>query len=89
MKIESVEIYSDFSNMAIMKHPGRTFPGVLVQGDTLHAMVASLRYVIGNSACSEEDPAGRLQEVAERMEDMLAHYRSVLKANHIRLPFRN
>jgi hypothetical protein len=89
MKIESVEIYSDVANAAIMRHPGRRLPGILVQGDTLHAMVASLRYVMANSTCLEEEPAGRLQEVTERMEEMLAHYRSVLTANHIQLPFRD
>ena len=75
--------------MAVMKHPGRAFPGVLVQGDSLHALVASLRYVIGAEGCLGDEPAGRLQEVAERLEGMLAHYRSVLVANHIQLPFRD
>jgi hypothetical protein len=89
MKVESVEIYSDASNMAVMKHPGRAFPGVLVQGDTLHSMVASLRYVIGNGDCLPEEAAGRLREVVEGMEDMLRHYRSVLIANQIPLPFRD
>ena len=89
MKMESVEIYSDASNKAVIRHPGRAFPGVLVQGDTLHGMVASLRYVMGNGAGLDEESAGRLREVAERMEEMLAHYRSVLTANHIRLPFRD
>ena len=89
MKTESVEIYSDASNMAVMKHPGRAFPGVLVQGDTLHSMVASLRYVVGNGGCLDEEAAGRLREVAERMEGMLTHYRSVLVAHHIELPFRD
>ena len=89
MKIESVEIYSDAANAAILQHPGRRFPGILVQGDTLHAMVASLRYVMGNSACLEEEPTDRLRELTERMEEMLANYRSVLTANDIKLPFRD
>jgi hypothetical protein len=84
-----VEIYSAASNMSVIRHPGRAFPGVLVQGDTLHGMVGSLRYVLGTGACLDEESAGRLREVAERMEDMLAHYRSVLAANHIQFPFRD
>ena len=58
-------------------------------GDTLHAMVASLRCVMENGAGLDEEPAGRLREVAERMEELLAHYRSVLTANRIQLPFRD
>ena len=41
MHVESVEIYSDATNAAVMRHPGRRFPGMLIQGDTLH----SLRFV--------------------------------------------
>jgi hypothetical protein len=89
MKVESVEIYSDASNMAVMKHSGRAFPGVLVHGDTLHAMAAPLRYVIANAGCLDEEAAGRLREVAERLEGMLAHYRSVLVAHQIELSFRD
>ncbi|WP_429002107.1 DUF6959 family protein [Xanthomonas campestris] len=38
MHIESVEIYSDRPNMAVLRHPGRKSPGVLLQGDRLHAL---------------------------------------------------
>ena len=89
MKTESVKVCSNAPNVGVMKHPGRAFPGVLIQGDSLHSMVASLRYVTGNGACLEEEAAGRLREVAERLEDMLTHYRSVLVAHHIELPFRD
>ena len=29
MKKEEVEIYSDSTSQAVMKHPGRNYPGVL------------------------------------------------------------
>ncbi len=38
MRKESVEIYSDETNGPVMRHPGRTYPGVLVQGDTLYSL---------------------------------------------------
>ena len=38
MRSESVEIYSDTTNAAVLRHPGKKFPGVLVQGDTLYTM---------------------------------------------------
>jgi hypothetical protein len=88
MKIESVEIYSYASNQAVMRHPGRSFfPGVWVQGDTLQSMAGSLRYVAENSACLNEKTALRLREVTEQMEELVAHYRSVLTAHGIMLPF--
>ncbi len=89
MKIESVEIYADASNMAVIKCPDRAYPGVLVQGDTLYTMIASLRYVIANGDCLDEEPAGGLLGVAERLEEMLTYYRSVLAVNRIQSPFRD
>lgn len=38
MRTESVEIYSDETNRAVIRHPGRKFPGVLIQGDTLFTL---------------------------------------------------
>ncbi len=38
MRKEYVEIYSNATNMAVMRYPVRRFPGVLVQGDTLSGM---------------------------------------------------
>jgi hypothetical protein len=32
MRTENVEILSDKSNAAVLRHPDRVFPGVLVQG---------------------------------------------------------
>ena len=38
VRTELVEIYSDKTNAAVLRHPGRHFPGVLVQGDDLYAL---------------------------------------------------
>jgi hypothetical protein len=38
MRIEPVEIYSDETNAAVMRHPERAFPGYLMQGDTLYLL---------------------------------------------------
>lgn len=36
MRVEPVEIYSDATNAAVMRHPGRHVPGFLIQGDSLY-----------------------------------------------------
>ena len=86
MRTETVEIYSDQTNAAVMRHPGRRFPGVLVQGDTLHALCAS-----ADRACRE---AGRgspefeeLNELRNTLRDLLAHYKTVLAEHDLPLPF--
>ena len=36
-----VEILSDASNHAVMKHPDRNYPGRLIQGDSLHILCST------------------------------------------------
>jgi hypothetical protein len=42
MRVETVEIYSDATNAAILRHPDRRFPGLLIQGDTLHTICVAI-----------------------------------------------
>ncbi len=48
MYAASVEIFSDETNRAVMRHPSRRFPGVLVQGDSLYALCA-----LADEACNQ------------------------------------
>jgi hypothetical protein len=41
MHVEKVEIYSDKTNSAVLRHPARKFPGVLIQGATFICSVKS------------------------------------------------
>ncbi|WP_425506589.1 DUF6959 family protein [Sphingomonas kyeonggiensis] len=45
MRTELIEIYSDATNAAVMRHPGRQFPGMLIQGDTLYSLSRSIAVV--------------------------------------------
>jgi hypothetical protein len=88
MHTESVEIYSDATNSAVMRHPGRRFPGVLVQGDTLHTMC-----VTADAACDaargtmSEEGFDQLNDLRNHLWALLAHYKKVLGAHKIGLPF--
>jgi hypothetical protein len=88
MHTESVEIYSDATNSAVMRHPGRRFPGVLVQEDTLHSMC-----VTADAACDEargimnDEGFDRLNELRNHLWSLLTHYKGVLVEHKIPLPF--
>ena len=88
MYLAHVEIYSDVSNAAVMRHPGRRFPGVLVLGDTL----SSLCYQ-ADAACKEArsgldpDSYDELNELRNHLWALLTHYRTVLGEHNIPLPF--
>ena len=87
MKTEIVEIYSDASNAVVIRHPGRKFPGVLIQGDTLCIMVDTLSSVVEKSASLPDETATELKDVRDRLSDFLSHYVAVLKQHELPLPF--
>ena len=88
MRTESVEIYSDATNSAVMRHPGRKYPGVLVQGDSLYSMCVAADEACkeARSAMSEEGFQG-LNDLRNRLWTLLTHYKVVLSEHTIDLPF--
>jgi len=86
MHVESVEIFDDTSNRAVMRHPGRHFPGVLVQGDSLYLLCCSADDVcsrIGRHSPGFEEA----NELRNTLWSYLNHYKSVLDNHELPLPF--
>jgi hypothetical protein len=89
MHIEPVEIYSDATNAAILRHPGRRFPGVLIQGDTLHSICSELdRVCTAAQASLTADDYEDLEDLRERLRELLLHYQRTLDQHGLALPFR-
>ncbi len=88
MKKEEVEIYSDTTNQSVMKHPGRNYPGVLIQGDTLYSYCQSL-----DEACRDlkskniEEAFDEINVIRNALWGKLNHYKAVLGEHNIELPF--
>ena len=87
MRTETVEIYSDASNAAILRHPGRRVPGVLVQGDTLHLMLRQVEDVCSGAESLSADAYDELTDLRDKLRSLLDHYETVLGAHQIPLPF--
>ena len=88
MRVEPVEIYSDASNNAVMRHPGRRFPGVLVQGDNRYAMCRTVDEI----CCKAHDRLDQetyeaLNELRNNLWARLNQYKAVLTDHKISLPF--
>lgn len=86
MREALTEIYSDKTNAAILRHPDRQYPGLLLQGDTLHILCYKMDLAMSkidrNSASYEE-----LNEVRNSIWDLKNHYKSVLVEHGIPMPF--
>jgi len=86
MRTEPVDIFSDATNAPVMRHPGRRFPGVLVQGDTLYSMCRR-----ADEACRGGDRSSKayaeLNDLRNHLWELLTHYKSVLQEHDVSLPF--
>ncbi|WP_449447553.1 DUF6959 family protein [Thermomonas brevis] len=87
MYTADVEIFSDEPNAAVIRHPERKFPGVLVQGDTLHALARQAADAAVAVNSGHPDAAEEVADLAARLDSLLSHYRTVLAAHGHKLPF--
>ncbi len=84
-----VECFAQGSNALIVRTPGRRFPAVVVQGDSLHnlfVLAQSVAQQVRSGTVSES-----LQEDAEELRDLLwdrLHlYEETLRAHGLELPY--
>ncbi len=88
MNKQEVEIYSDTSNYAIMKHPGRKFPGSLIQGDSLYILCQCVDHISDSMKAKDyEEAYEELSELRSMLRGRLDHYKKVLGEHDMSLPF--
>lgn len=86
MRLELVGIYSDATNAAVMRHPGRNFPGMLVQGDTLHSL-SSMAVAALARAEPDSDHWHDLKELADDLQSRVHFYAEVMREHGLQLPY--
>ncbi|MFF4053192.1 DUF6959 family protein [Streptomyces chartreusis] len=82
------ELLTDGENDAVVRLPGRRFPGVLIRGDSLHMLRSDVAEVV--EACER----GRLAEAAESadivlgsLDALLTRYATALELHEIERPY--
>lgn len=71
-----VEALSSDVNAPVLRIPGRRFPGVLIQGDALHALCGRVDALCAAASSAPSD----LAEAALEIRDILEPYRRVYDA---------
>jgi len=80
MKKEKVEIYSDTSNYAVMRHPNRRYPGSLIQGDSLKILIDEIQEAKEELESGNiEDTMGILGVLEERLQERMDVYKKATK----------
>src|SRR5579872_6118525 len=88
--VESLEVYARDSNYAVIKPPGRQFPGSVIQGDSLRilcGLAVSVARRVRDHTPEDEESLGDLQELVQLLVGRLLHYQQVLQAHGIELPY--
>jgi hypothetical protein len=85
---DEIQMYDHVSNSGIVHMPGRRFPAVAIQGDSLSSMLSTAMELMekGKSYQDEDLYYGSL-ELAERIRDHLAHYEEVLEKEGFEKPY--
>jgi hypothetical protein len=90
MDVEPLEVYAQDSNYAVIRPPGRRFPGSVIQGDslrTLCGLAVRVAQRVRDHTPEDEEFLGDLQELVHLLVGRLLHYQQVLQAHGIELPY--
>jgi hypothetical protein len=91
MEVQPLEVYATDSNYAVVKPPGRHFPGSVIQGDSLSNLCDMALRVAAwfRDEGSTDDPEvlGNVQDLTELLVGRLLHYQQVLAVHGIKLPY--
>ena len=86
MDVEPLEVYARDSNFAVIKPPGRSYPGAVIQGDSLASLCRTalqLAQHVASLPNAPEDLTDCAEEVADALLDRVLHYQAVLDAHGI------
>lgn len=82
------ELLSRPVNYAVVQLPERKYPGVVVQGDTLHSLLKQVEQMKMLLETNElEELADQIEDVSEHLSAALSHYEHICSERGIRLPY--
>ena len=85
-----VQLLSRPINFAVVQLPERKSPGVVVQGDTLHALKQQISEMARLLASKDlEDLESEIEDMQEVLTEALTHYEKICSERGIALPYTN
>jgi hypothetical protein len=87
MNLKELEVFSESVNYGIVRMPGRSYPGCVIQGDSLRVILHEIQEI---ARLAQGRDIFELQEciaaLEEKIADRLSHYQSVLRDHGIDIP---
>jgi hypothetical protein len=88
MPSETAQILSHLSNSGIVQLPGRRYPGIVMQGDTLSNLFDTARFLLGEfKRIRDEERYYETLMFIEQLQVQLVHYEETLQAQGVQLPY--
>ncbi len=89
-KTEDFEVLSDASNAVVARHPARSHPGVLIQGDSLRALLDDVDELVEEAERGDQEAVAEISRIVQgRIRELLQHYEAVLDREGRELPYAN
>lgn len=85
MEALQADVYAVEGNVAVLRLPGRRFPGALVQGDTMKMVLGIIEEAM--NADDPVDARAALTEVHELISSVVTTYETALTRAGERLPY--
>ena len=83
-KTVAIEVFHEESNFVVLQTPGRRYPGVVIQGDSLGGIVGELHEAIQLIDIDREEARGCLQNAYDSLKSRLDQYHEVCRENGIK-----
>jgi len=89
MELAELEVLSVAANQTIVRPPGRAYPGVVIQGDSLSLLARAALRVLATlkEAGADEETLEAAGLLASGLGGRLLHYQDVLARHGIELPY--
>jgi hypothetical protein len=92
MDLTHAEVLDSTTNLAVVQLPGRQFPGSVIQGDSLNALLSALRDIqqlARSAAPKSRELQDEIKFLVDGLQERLSHYEAVLAARGIERPYYN
>jgi len=84
---ETVDVLSARPGVLVMRHPGRHYPGILVQGDTLKELARLARSIMDTVLTDPHEAIDGAEYLTSQLEYLVSEYEQALTAHKIELPY--
>jgi hypothetical protein len=88
MEYMELEVYSQSINRGIVKMPSQSFPGLVLQGETLSSLLKLAETGYEKSQHSTDmELIDTSRELLESLQTLVAHYEATLRKHNHPLPY--